>query len=217
MPSTKSLPKTKTSTPKWIKARADALVLLEVTEEQVERTAKIQHLLRACGSYHDLFEYLDGSDKPEARAVCKLRDRLTVEQFASTPFEAFCIAAQVPVKTMFGIIAAEVMDQGNKASNLLLRANHARVVQATIDRSLRFDGTADAKMLHQAAHFVPVPKNTTTIINGDVVAAKTTNVAVLPAVEDTGRRLNDRFMEMPMPAQIAAPLDVEDEDDGDEE
>lgn len=195
-------------------------MVLEVSPVDLEQVPKIQHLLKVIGSRAKLFEYLEGSDTTEALNITKLRARLTHQQFMAVPFEAFCLAAKVPVKTMYGIIAAEVMDQGNKASSLMLRARHPEVVKATIDRALKFDGTADAKMLHQANHFVPVPKNTTTIIHGDVVADKSTvnNVAILAPMEDNSRRLADRFMEMEMPAQIEAPLDVEEEEsDGEEE
>ena len=175
---------------------SEALALLEVTQEQLDGVPKIEHMFRGIGGTPKVFEYLEGSEEPEARALLSFRARLTERHIAAVPFEAFCIAAGVTTKRMFGIISQEVMDQGEKMTKLLAKASHPQVVQATINNALMPFGEADRKMLHQNAGFVPVPRTSVTHFHGDVDArTQTQNIAVLPPVEDSVKRLNDRFNE----------------------
>lgn len=195
----------------------NALVMLGITQADLDTSPKIEHLLGRI----DVFQYLEGSEEPEARQILELRKRLTDKQRSVVPFEAYCVAAVIPVKKMFGIISAECMDQEDKAKQLLFRATHKQVLQATIDSALDPIGVADRKMLHQAANFVPVPKNSVTFVRGNQMidaSTKTTNIAVLPPVEDTVRRLGDRFNEKVLDV-LPAPesLQIESGDDEDEE
>lgn len=175
----------------------EGLMLLEVTEEQLEEIPKIEHLFRGIGGQAKVFECLAGSEEPEARKLVALKKRLTDRQAAQVPFEAFCVAAGVTTKRMFGIISQEMMDQGEKATALLSKAMHPEVVKATIDNALRPFGENDRKMLHQNAGFVPIPKTSVVHFHGSVDArTQIQNIAVLPPVEDTVRKLNDRFNTM---------------------
>jgi hypothetical protein len=196
--------------------RADAYVLLEITPEDVTACPRIEHLFKGIGGQSKVLEYLAGSEEPEARAVLAMRDRLSYAQAGAVPFEAYCVAAKISTKKMFGVISQEVMTQSSAATMLISKAAHPKVVEATIARAMGPLGTADARMLHQAEGFVPVPKNSITHIHGNVDArTQTANVAVLPPVEDNVRRLSDRFnsaMVAP-PAQIAAAFEDEEDDE----
>lgn len=202
---------------------AEALVLLEIKAEDLEYSPKIEHLFKGIGGKDKVFEYLSGSEEPDAKKLLELRKRLTRAQHRAVPFEAYCIAAVIPVKKVFGLIASEAMDQEEKAKQLLFRVKHSEVVQATIESALDLEfGAADRRMLHQAAGFVPIPKNSITHIHGNQTVdnrLQTATVTVLPPVEDTVRRLSDRFndrvIDVPL---LAAPADEEGESsEGDED
>lgn len=215
---------------KVIKTTRDRAVsayeILEIDEESVRKVPKIEHLFRGIGGKQKVFEYLEGSEEPEARKILDLRDRLSQHEANALPFEAFCVAAGIPVKKMFGIISQEVMEQSAKATALLAKARHTEVVQATIENALLPTGDKDRKMLHQAEGFVPVPKNSVTNIYGNqTIDARTQqkiDVAILPSVEDGVRAISDRFNDqidkIDESKMIEAPIiDLDDEDEDDDE
>lgn len=199
--------------------RADGLALLEVTEEQLSEVARIEHLFKGIGGQNRVFECLAGSEEKEARLLVALKKRLTNQQAAHVPFEAFCVAAKVTTKRMFGIISQEIMEQSEKATALLAKAMHPEIVQKTIDFAMSPFGEKDRRMLHQNAGFVPVPRTAVTHFHGHVDArTQTQNVALLPSVDDTMRRLSDRFntMSIATPAPALAIEAVEDDDDSED-
>ncbi len=186
--------------PHW----TEALIILEVTEEQVTRAPKISHILKESG-IADVWDYLRGSSKPQARALVDARFRrgLTDKQAAMLPFEAFCVAADVSPQDALGLITSEVFDQSSKASALLAATQHPAVTRATIEAALSPLGTPEKKMLHQHAGFLPVPK--TSIVN--MYGANATAVVeqknfVLRPVEESVRTLGDRFNARQLPAAI---------------
>jgi len=182
---------------KAVKTKADlakeALVLLGVKPADLAATPRIEHLFKGLGGQEAVLEYLAGSEEPEARKICELRARLNVRQAAAVPFEAYCVAAGIPTKRMFGIVAQEVSEQAEKATALLAKAMHPEVVQATINYALMPHGDKDRKMMHLHAGFVPTPKSSMTVFGNVDARQQTQNVAVLPPVEDNVRRLSDRF------------------------
>lgn len=193
-------------------------MLLEVTEESLSASAKIEHLFKGIGGPEKVIEFLAGSEEPEARAVVELRGRLNKEQAKAVPFEAYCVAAKIPTKKMFGIIAAEAADQSAKATALLADATHTKVVEATVKNALHPLGTKDREMLHKAKGFVPIPKTAVTFVK-NLDARQQTATVVLQPVEDTVRRLSDRFnsgMEMPALPPAQEIIDVEEEETEDE-
>jgi len=174
--------------------KADGLARLRVTPGQLAEVPQIDHLFKPIGGRLKVLEYLAGSEEPEAQLITRMARELIPHQRRDVPFEAYCIAANVTTKKMFGIISQEVMEQSRMAVSLLSKARHVEVVQATIDAALHPLGVQDRRMLHQAEGFVPVPKNNITHIHGNVDArTQTANVAVLPPVEESVRRLSDRF------------------------
>ena len=197
---------------------AEALVILDISQPQLDACPKIEHLFRNIGGTPRVMEYLAGSEEPEARAILTVAAKLTGEQAKAVPFEALCLAAGIPTKKAFGVIAAEVTDQASRAANLVAVAARADVVKATVDNALTPFGDADRKMLHQAAGFVPVPKNSVTHIHGNQINDASTHqtaVVALPPVEQGMRRLGDRFNEAM--AEKVKSLPVLEVTDGDEE
>ena len=93
---------------------------------------------------------------------------------------------------------------------------HTDVVQATIDSAMDLElGAGDRKVLHQAANFTPVPKNSVTFVRNQTVDNRlqgATITQVLPPAEDTIRRLGDRFNDRIMDIKAIAAPEVEDED-----
>lgn len=184
----------------------DAYLVLDVKASDVQAVPKIHHLLRDSGVLGKVFEYLEGSEEPEARKILDARHRVSDSLASVLPFEAFCVAAGVTTKKAFAIISGEVMDQSAKASALIARSKHPDVVQYTIDQALTPAGTQERKMLHQSAGFLPMPKSAVNMFGNVSIdnSVRTQNVAVLPPVEDGVKRMADRFGEMILvgPAEI---------------
>ena len=211
--------KTKPSKPtkRKVDHAGEALALLDVTEDKIREVPRIEHLFKAIGGKLRVMEFLEGSEEPEARKVVELRAKLSQLQAKAVPFEAYCIAAGVTTKKMFGVIAQEVAEQSSLAMTLLSKARRTDVVKAAIDAAVLPLGSADRKLVLQAEGYAPVPKTNVTNIHGNVDnRTQTANVAVLPPVEDSVRRLSDRFNTMEMPAMLPAAEIIENEDeDGD--
>lgn len=210
------------SSPTASEIREEAYAAMGITAEQVTASPRIEHLFKQIGGKAKVFEYLSGSEEPEARRACELYSILKGKHRKVVPFEAYCVAAKVSVKKMFGIISEEVMDQSSKVSTLLSAAKHPEVVEATIEGALQPHGQVDRKMLHLARGFVPVPKNNVTYVRGnlDQSTHQTANIAVLPPVENTIKILSDRFnVGLPVPPALP-PVEDQiyegDDDDPDE-
>lgn len=183
--------------PHW----SEALVLLEITEEQVATAPKISHVLKAAQMLDNVWDYLEGSSKPQARAIVEARKRLSKPQAKEVPFEAYCVAAQVSPQEALAILTVEVYDQSSKASALLAASQHPAVTTATIQAALSPLGTAEKKMMHQHAGFLPVPKTSIVNVHGNhaVIGGEQKNVVLRP-VEESVRTLGDRFNQRALPA-----------------
>lgn len=193
----------------------DIYKILEVTEAQVEALPKISHLTKPAGNTAKLIEYLRHSEEPEARAVCKTADRLIQKPRAAkfawlemAPIEALCASAGVAPKKLFGIIAQEVAEQSAMATALLSKAMHPKVLEKTVEMALSDEGVADRKMVHQAEQYLPMPRTSVTFAKHIDARTQTANVAILKPLEDSMKRLSDKFLEI-QPATQA----MESEDD----
>ncbi len=203
--------KTEGASPHW----TEALVLLEITEDNLAKAPKITHVLKAANMLDNVWDYLEGSGKAPARQILEMRDRLNMAQRKNLPFEAYCVAANVRPQDALALLTVEVFDQASKASALLAASQHPAVTEATIIAALSPLGTAEKKMLHQHAGFLPVSKNTIVNVRGDgtVIGGEQKNVMLRP-VEESIRSLGDRFMESKLLPQAidVEPLTVDDDD-----
>jgi hypothetical protein len=199
--------------------RQEALILLDVTEEQVDACPKIEHLFKGIGGKDRVLEFLAGSEEPDARSLLEQAKKLTTHQLVAVPFEALCLAAGLTTKRAFGLVAEEATTQSAAAATLVAKAARADVVKATVDSALTPFGVKDREMLHKAEGFVPVPKTQTTFVRGDqVVDARVQTVnAILPPLEEGIRRSSDRFNEIIKQRVAALPepeaIEVEEEED----
>lgn len=189
--------------PHW----TESLSRLEITEEQITKAPKISHVLKAANMLDNVWDYLEGSGKAQAREILEMRDRLSMKLRKDVPFEAYCVAAGVRPQDALALLTVEVFDQASKASALLAASQHPAVTEATIAAALSPLGTAEKKMLHQHAGFLPVSKNTIVNVRGDgtVIGGEQKNVLLRP-VEESIRTLGDRFMESKLLPQA---IDVE--------
>ena len=181
--------------PHW----SEALVLLEVTEEQVTNAPRISHVLAV--AQLDPWDYIAGSANPKARSILNARARLTKKQAEGVPFEAYCVAAGVSPQEALALLTVEVFDQSSKASALLAASQHPAVTTATIQAALSPLGTAEKKMLHMHAGFLPLPKTSIVNVHGNhaVIGGEQKNVVLRP-VEESVRTLGDRFNQRALPA-----------------
>jgi len=186
--------------------RSDAYEILQITEDAVASAPKITRLLTAAGiSTNDrefdgepatVWDYLESSEEPEARAIIAARALLKVTVAPSVPFEAFCVAAGVTTKKALGIIQSEVFDQAGKSAELLTSAAYASVVQHTVTMALTPQGTKEKEFILKNRNFLPVPKNTFNLVKGNQTNIDTAqNVAILPAFDATVKGLGDRFLD----------------------
>ena len=174
-----------------------AYPLLGVTVEQLQAQPRIGHLLSRVASIATIFDYLAGSEEPEVQAICHLRQQLTVNQQDTVPFEAYAVAMKMPTKKLFGLIMQEIMEQSTKLSALLAKMHHPEIVETSIEQAKKPAGIQDREMLHKAIGFLPTPKNSLTVVNGDQhINRNRVNVAVLPPLESVARDLNQRFIDL---------------------
>lgn len=176
--------------PHW----TERLILFNVTEEEYVKSPKISHVLKAAGMLESVWDYLEGSSKPQARALLDIRDQFPMNRQEGVPFEVYCLAAKIRPQDILLILTAEVFDQASKVSALLAASQHPLVTEATIQAALSPLGTAEKKMLHQHAGFLPISKNTIVNVRGDnaVIGGEQKNVLLRP-VEESVKMLGDRF------------------------
>lgn len=205
------MPKKTASKPRGARrnnACADAFALLEVTADQVADDLQISHITKVVGDTQTLLDFLKGSNEKEAKAIVEQARKLNKTQIGAVPIEALCVAGNVPTKKLLEVLMGAVAEQGAIATQLLSKAAHPKVVQATVDAALLPDGSNDRRMLHQAEGFVPIPKTSITVNRTTNIDNRTqTQVAVLPALDDSVKKMTDRFIEaVPVP-QLPAPED----------
>jgi hypothetical protein len=107
------------------------------------------------------------------------------------------------------------MDESEKVVALLTWVRQPEVVEKTIQMALKPSGVKDRQMLHKATGFLPMPKNTSTVINNRAHsdARATTKVAVLPPVEMMARELMQSFREI-APPQLPVRAEMPADEDG---
>lgn len=157
-----------------------------------------------------VIEYLRGSDAKEARAWLDKFSGIPDADRRLVPFEAYCVAVGVGTKRMWEVIQGAIFEQAAMESAVLAAASHPGVVRATVDFAKLPSGSKERQMLHLHSGFLPVPKNTVNIIkeqNNIQDNRQTANVTLAP-VDDTIRRVTDRFNEIHATSQKALPAPV---------
>lgn len=184
----------------------EALLILNVN---IDSAPKVEHLFRSIGGVSRVMEFVAGSTDETTRKLLTPWKLLTREQQKYVPFEALCLAAGLSdTWAVFGMISAEVARQSDLAAVLINKASRGPVMEATVNSALSAFGEADRKMLHTANGFLPIPKTSiTNVRTQNIDATQQTMNVVLAPVEDSIRRLGDRFGTMIMeeaPKAIAA-------------
>lgn len=100
-------------------------------------------------------ELLADSNDPECRKVRDAYLSVPESYRRLLPLEAFCQAAGVSPWHVLEIIVGVAARRRVQASAILAATVHPRVVQKTVERALRDDGTRERMMLHKAVGFVP--------------------------------------------------------------
>lgn len=152
------------------KRKAEAYERLGVAEPDVLRLPQISHILSQLlngrkGGVLKAIEFLRGADNADARKWLAVYDSIPESARKLLPFEAFCLASGLTTKRMLEVVTGACFEQSANASSLVAAAAHPAVVTATVKGALRREGEQDRKMIHQHMKFLPVPKNSTTIIN----------------------------------------------------
>jgi hypothetical protein len=137
---------------------AEAFEWLNITPAQVAAEVSVSHWLPRIGGLDAVLEYLHASDRPEARKILDLWDETSTTYRRVLPFEAFCVAAGVQPKTMFGIVAVQICFQGGDAANGLASITRGDAVDAWIERARTPGGWRERRMLMQQVGFLPAGK-----------------------------------------------------------
>lgn len=147
----------------------EAYERLGVSESDVLVLPKISHILTNIpGGIDKCIEFIRGSGDPDARKFLATYDSLAASVRKLLPVESFCLASGLTTKRTLELITGACFEQSASATELLAAASQPAVVLTTIKAALnKRDGTADRKMLHMHAGFVPVPKSQTTIFSGN--------------------------------------------------
>lgn len=99
-------------------------------------------------------DYLRSSEDPEAHKVVSAYLSVPESYRRLLPPEAFCHAAGVSPCRVLEIITVVAVRQVAQASAIVAAINHPRVVQKTVERALKDDGTRERMMLHKAVGFL---------------------------------------------------------------
>lgn len=168
---------------------------LGVSEAQVRAVPRIsQALKKVLGGKEEILELLRKSEAREAQRVLELVDAAPESYVEKLPLEAFCVAAKVNPKRLFGIIAECVFEESQNEALLIAAKETPAVVEATVE-SAKGGSSAAQKMILQHAKIAPVPKTAITTIIGNPVIEQgsRTQTVVMPIAEDGVKKMSERF------------------------
>ena len=100
-------------------------------------------------------DFLKSSEDPEARKVLKPYLSIPESYRRLLPPEAFCHVAGVSPWVVLEAITVVAVRQGATASAVVAAISQPRVVEKTIERALRNEGTRERAMLLKATGFLP--------------------------------------------------------------
>lgn len=192
---------------------ANVYIRLEVDPEVVARAPKVSILFKQAGGQDKVWEALDLSDSPDARKLVRTRALLNQSERAVAPFEAIALSAGMTTKHAFGVVAEAIIEASQDASRILLHTSMPEVMQASIDHAKKPDGVVDRRMLMQSTGLATRPKGSITVVQGDVIRGNKMQTVLLPASEDLGRQLHDRFALEMQPLELESGDVVEGEPD----
>lgn len=133
---------------------------LEVEPEQLQRHPTITPIIiSSLDSIERAIEYLRGSDSKEAMELIRLWDIGSKKEHSIIPFEAYCLAAKSTPKQMIGILMEAVVEDGDRASEMMLAAAKSEVVKAVIIEARRPRGSEERRIILQNRGVLPSPKN----------------------------------------------------------
>ena len=210
--------------------RNEAWERLQVTPDQVANQPIIGRTLSKIGTRKQIIEILQESEVPELRAVLEKiqelpltrpmgpREKKSHPTPDAIPMEAFCLSAGVPTLKFLSLVIVEALTRNADISKLIASAAHPNVTEKTVEMALDGD-LAAAKLLHQHAGFLPMPKNSVVqIFGGAQIDARQQTQVTLPPVEDEARNMTDRFNQrfLANRPQLVAPVeeDIDDLEDG---
>lgn len=130
---------------------------IEITEEMYVKAPKITEMLqRIIGGREKTINILRFSEDPTVIAFLDVYDRIPTGDQLCIPLEAVMLKAQVNAATFIGAVTFTAKQMLGHESQLELLVNHPEVVRKTIKFATELPGaSADRKMLHDAALFIP--------------------------------------------------------------
>jgi hypothetical protein len=176
--------------------RRRAYELLGVAPNSVADAPKIGHLIaKLRDGKQTALEALRASDLPEARKFISKYDNVLLPAFVrrTLPIEAFSIAAGISPTRLFGVIAEVIRLQKSQLGVIKAAERHEAIVEKSSDMALVDEGIEDRMAHLKHMGFTPSPRGSTINIGVSATAtaqaASRADAAVLPAPEDTIRRM----------------------------
>ena len=127
---------------------------------------KVEETLRPIiGGRDRIMETLTFSSDPAARCLLELWERHSIESQLKIPFEAFCLAAKVDIHRMVGILVTSTREITKMKSAMKTMLAHPDIVDSTVRKAKRLDGTKEKEMIHKAVGWLPSPKGSSINLN----------------------------------------------------
>jgi hypothetical protein len=167
-----------------------------VAPNSVADAPKIGHLISKLeNGKQTALETLRASDFPEARKFISKYDNVLLPAFVrrTLPIEAFAIAAGISPTRLWGVIAEVFRLQKAQLGAVKAAQRHERIVEVSSQVAELPEGVDDRMAHLKHMGFTPSPRGSTINIGvsatATAAAASRADAAVLPAPEDTIRRM----------------------------
>lgn len=169
-----------------------------VTLQKLVLQPKFEQPLKMIGGVEVAFEYLRGSEDPDALKLLEVFDRVDPKDRDFLGFDGFCVAADVSGRKIWGMIMAESMTTSEQTVRMLTAMKAPEVVANTINMALVPDPDYhnDRKLVAQASGWLPKAKGSQIQINTTAIGGPVGPTITLPSFDQDMRQLSERFQSL---------------------
>ena len=138
--------------------RGEAYERLGVTPDQVGAVRPLSLLVRKLeGKRAEAIGLLRSSEDPAARAFLQVYDDAPTASRNQLPLEAFCIAAGIPNRRLWEVIAGEKFERDAMVCAAIVGTNLPEIMQKTVEFAKEPTRWRDRMALLSATGFLPTP------------------------------------------------------------
>jgi hypothetical protein len=168
---------------------------LGITALEVDSAPRATPFLKRIGGISRAIETLQTSPVSEARAFVAQYQRTDISGEARRllSFEAYCVAAKVCPSRVLEIVVGAMAKQRVLEGAVIAALAHPTIMRQNTRQAALPDGLEDRMAHLKMVGAMPLPKTSQTVVNvnaqANAVAASKADTAILPAPEDTIRRM----------------------------